>query len=85
MGHHNAHWITSGLPNAGKIMIFDNGHGLTPAANYSSIEIIDPPVSSTGVYTATFALPAGGSVVELLGANAYRFLCDQYIRSAAAA
>ena len=49
---HNAQWIRSGLPNVGKIMIFNNRH---PSANpqYSSIEIIDPPVDSLGVYTST--------------------------------
>lgn len=61
-GQHNAHWIESGLPDAGKIMIFNNGHGLPAATNYSSVEIIDPPVNTAGVYTATLPyLPSSAS------------------------
>ncbi len=52
-GQHNAHWLPAGVPDAGKIMIFNNSHGLPAATNYSSIEIVDPPVSTSGVYTAT--------------------------------
>lgn len=60
-GQHNAHWITSG-PDSGKIMIFNNGHGLSPATNYSSVDIIQPPVDAAGFYTATLPyLPASTS------------------------
>ena len=48
-GQHNAHWIPNGLPHSGKIMIFNNGMG-RPGGNYSSVEIIAPPVTSTGGY-----------------------------------
>jgi len=37
---HDAHWIPSGLPDEGKIMIFNNGE----QREYSSIDIIDPPL-----------------------------------------
>ncbi|PQJ11867.1 hypothetical protein CJD36_008720 [Flavipsychrobacter stenotrophus] len=58
-GQYNAHWIESGLPDAGKIMIFNNGHGLPAATNYSSVEIIDPPVNTSGAYISTLPyLPA---------------------------
>lgn len=45
---HNAHWIIGG-PDSGKIMVFNNVHPLA-LYNYSSVEIIDPPVDSFGVY-----------------------------------
>ncbi|MBL7850085.1 MAG: aryl-sulfate sulfotransferase [Cyclobacteriaceae bacterium] len=44
---HHTHWIAQGLPQAGKIMIFNNG----PARFYSSVEIIEPPVNSNGAYS----------------------------------
>lgn len=49
-GQHNATWITSGLNDAGKIMVFNNGTG-RPTGNYSSVDIIDPPVDSLGNYS----------------------------------
>jgi hypothetical protein len=40
---HDAHWIPSGLPDQGKIMIFNNGD----QREYSSIDIIEPPLNSS--------------------------------------
>lgn len=58
-GQHDAHWIDSTSPDAGKIIVFNNGHGLPPASNYSSVEIINPPVDTAGMYTNTLPyLPA---------------------------
>ncbi len=57
---HNAHWIESGLPYANQIMIFNNGNGRT-GGNYSTVEIIDPPVSGYN-YTGTLPyLPVSAS------------------------
>jgi hypothetical protein len=39
---HDAHWIPSGLPDQGKIMIFNNGDQRL----YSSIDIIEPPLDT---------------------------------------
>lgn len=50
-GQHYPHWIAPGLPDAGKIMVFNNGFGRTPA--YSQIFKITPPASTPGVYTYT--------------------------------
>jgi len=44
---HYPHWIPNGLTDAGKIMIFNNGGDRL----FSSIDIIDPPVTTPGVYT----------------------------------
>ena len=54
-GQHNANWIKSGLPYQKQIMIFNNGNGRT-GGNYSTVEIINPPVNGYN-YTAT--LPYG--------------------------
>jgi hypothetical protein len=50
-GQHNVQWITKGLPFENQIMIFNNGNGRT-GGNYSTVEIINPPVSGFG-YTAS--------------------------------
>lgn len=47
---HNAHWIKPGLPNAGKIIVFNNGNG-RPTGNYSSIDMINPPITDSNTYT----------------------------------
>jgi hypothetical protein len=46
LSQHHTHWIAQGLPQAGKIMYFNNG----PGRFYSSVEIIDPPVGTDGNY-----------------------------------
>ncbi len=46
---HDSHWITEGLPDEGKIIIFNNGAG-RPAGSYSSIDVITPPMDSMGNY-----------------------------------
>lgn len=43
-GQHNAQWIEKGFPFENQIMIFNNGNGRT-GGNYSTIEIINPPVN----------------------------------------
>ena len=43
---HYPHWIPDGLTDEGKIIIFNNGGDRV----YSSIDIIDPPISTPGVY-----------------------------------
>lgn len=47
-GQHYPHWIPSGLPDAGKLLIFNNGFGRTPS--FSEILKITPPASTPGVY-----------------------------------
>jgi len=49
-GQHMPYIIPSGIPNAGKIITFNNGFGRTP--NYSQIDIITPPTSAPGFYTS---------------------------------
>jgi len=49
-GQHDVQFIPTGLPNEGKIMIFNNGNDLT----FTSIQIINPPYDATNsTYTYT--------------------------------
>lgn len=57
-GQHNPNWIRPGLPNAGKILLFNNGVG-RPEGEYSSIEILEPPVDSQGNYNLDEKKPYG--------------------------
>ena len=59
-GQHNAHWIATGLPNQNQIMIFNNGNGRT-GGNYSTVEIINPPVNGYNYYVTLPFLPASTS------------------------
>lgn len=46
---HDANWIGDGLPGGGKIMVFNNQAG--GQIQYSTVNIIDPPVDGNGNYT----------------------------------
>lgn len=52
-GQHNAQWIETDLPYENQIMVFNNGNG-RPGGNYSSIEIINPPLNG---YNYNVSLP----------------------------
>lgn len=55
-GQHSAHWIPAGFNDAGNIMVFNNGLN-RPGGNYSSVEIIAPPIDAQGNYTTPVSLP----------------------------
>lgn len=59
-GQHYPHWIADGLTDAGKIMIFNNGG----ARAYSSIEIIDPLVTTPGNYVYDITNGYGPATAE---------------------
>ncbi len=46
---HDPAWIPKGYPGAGNITVFNNGDG-RPSGNYSSADVIVPPVDSNGDY-----------------------------------
>lgn len=46
-GSHGHHWIPDSLPNAGKIMYFNNGDD-RPGGYYSTIEMVEPPLLADG-------------------------------------
>ncbi|WP_299900908.1 aryl-sulfate sulfotransferase [uncultured Aquimarina sp.] len=52
-GQHTVHWIPTGLQDEGKFMLFNNGSG----RDFSSVDIINPPVDQNGNYTITNATP----------------------------
>lgn len=65
-GQHNAHWIETGLPDENKIMVFNNGVA-RPGGNYSTIEIVNPPVNGS-TYSGTLPyLPASSSWIYNTG------------------
>jgi hypothetical protein len=59
-GQHNAQWIETGLPYENQIMVFNNGLGRT-GGNYSTIEIINPPVDGFNYTSSLPYLPAATS------------------------
>lgn len=46
---HDAHWIAPGLPDEGKIMIFNNGRD-RPDGEYTSVVKIEPTIAEDGTY-----------------------------------
>jgi hypothetical protein len=48
-GPHNTHWVASGLPGVGHLMVFNNGMR-RPDGNYSTVDEIVAPVDSKGRY-----------------------------------
>jgi hypothetical protein len=48
-GQHDAHWIESGRPGEGNILIFNNGRN-RPGGQYSTVDEIVPPVDQSGNY-----------------------------------
>ena len=54
---HHTHWIPTGCPGAGNILIFNNGLG----RGYSTVNQIVPPVDSAGDYTITSGTAFGPS------------------------
>ena len=57
-GQHHAEWIPVGYPDEGKISIYNNGSG-RPSGNYSSIEVIEPPINASNNYTINPGSPFG--------------------------
>lgn len=47
-GQHDAHWIPSGRPGYGNILVYNNGIGRPGGQAYSTIEEIVPPIDETG-------------------------------------
>ncbi len=62
-GQHGVHWIQEGLPDAGKIMIYNNGNG-RPGPDFSTVEILVPPQDSNGGYIIPEEGPIGPALPE---------------------
>ena len=50
-GQHYPHYIPSGSPNAGKLIVFNNGNGRIP--EFSEVFILTPPTIAPGEYSYT--------------------------------
>ncbi len=61
-GQHYPHFIPNGLPDAGKIIVFNNGLNRLPS--HSQIDIITPPEDSEGVYTYNAGTAYGPSATD---------------------
>lgn len=59
-GQHNAHWIQNGLPFENQLMVFNNGLGRT-GGNYSTVDIINPPVNGFNYISSLPYLPGSNS------------------------
>ena len=67
-GQHGVHWIKEGLPDAGKIIIFNNGNG-RPGIDYSTVEILEPPMDADGNYILPDDAPFGPEESEKVFGN----------------
>jgi hypothetical protein len=59
-GQHNAQWIENDLPYANQILVFNNGVA-RPGGNYSTVEIINPPVNGHNYTSSLPYLPVSNS------------------------
>ncbi len=46
---HDIHWIPDSLKDGGKLMVYNNGT-FRPGGNTSTVDIINPPINSLGLY-----------------------------------
>lgn len=70
-GQHNAHWIKSDYPNGNQIMVYNNGIGRT-GGNYTTVEIINPPVTGFNYSNTLPYLPTSNSWIYNSGnTNSY--------------
>ena len=61
-GQHGVHWIEDG-PQKNKILIFNNGNG-RPGTDFSTVEILDPPILADGNYEREANQPFGPENTE---------------------
>jgi Arylsulfotransferase (ASST)/Secretion system C-terminal sorting domain len=73
-GQHNAHWIKPGFPYENQIMVFNNGIA-RPGGNYSTIEIINPPLSGFN-YNATLPYLPNNPTWKYNDANVHNFFAQ---------
>lgn len=62
-GQHGVHWIDESLNDAGGIMIYNNGNG-QPGADYSRVQILNPPQDSAGYYQTDGSAAYGPDLAE---------------------
>lgn len=61
-GQHNAQWIENGLTYADQIMVFNNGFQ-RPGQNYSTVDVIDPPINGFNYDGTLPYLPSNSTLI----------------------
>lgn len=62
-GQHHVHWIPAGYPDEGKILLFNNGLS-RPAGEFSTVEMLTPPLNSDGTYAISATEAYGPTAVD---------------------
>ncbi len=57
-GQHNIQWIPGDYPGGGELIVFNNGQG-RPEGNYSSVDVLKPPMDGSGNYIIDGLNPYG--------------------------
>jgi len=61
-GQHGVNWITDG-PDKDKILVYNNGNG-RPGTDFSTVEILNPPIQSNGIYEKDVNEPYGPTATD---------------------
>ncbi len=64
-GQHGVHWIQEGLDDELQILIYNNGNG-KPGADFSQVQLLNPPQDSPGFYTRVEGVPYGPAALETI-------------------
>ena len=64
-GQHGVNWVTTGLQDAGSIMIFNNGNG-KPGQDFTQIQLLNLPHADDGFYTRTESEPYGPATATVI-------------------
>ncbi len=68
---HDAHWIPNGLPDGGRIMVYNNGNN-RPGVQASSIDLLTPPLDASGQYV----MPPGFATAPATSFRVYPAVLD---------
>lgn len=72
-GSHDAHWIRSGLPGAGHLMVFNNGQYLFERTPQSSVLEINPFLEASGRDSGSYVNPPdAGYLTETYSADTHK-------------
>jgi len=63
-GQHYPHWIPDGLPNAGELILYNNGFQRSPS--FSEIYRLTPPTTAPGVYEYTSGTAYGPTAPDYI-------------------
>lgn len=62
-GQHDVQWVPAGHPDAGSLVVYNNGDG-RPGCNCSSIDVWSPPVNGEGTYQWMAGMPFGPATLD---------------------